>query len=339
MRGTKPGAAAAPATALQMLEDMVHRFQLRPDTMAFNTALSTVAETSWQLALDLFASVHSRQLQPDVITFATIVGSCSNALMWQQAVSIFSQAPLPDAQLFGLGMRCLRWRKALLLAEGLLEEGLRSNVVLLGSVLSAWSRGFQWDHALKLLAERGVQNNIITYTAASSAMEKAQHWRWALELFLNAGAHGLRFNVQSFSCLQSACAEHGQWTMAVAIMKIMSDYSVTGNDACKNALELLPSVFTLGESFTRWVCDSKYEAFLASARLNARRGSTSIHVIDEPLATALATWLAASFATPSRLVGHGGSGLDGTPLQPVLVEHERLWHAERHSLLLILSQT
>ncbi|CAK9037726.1 unnamed protein product [Durusdinium trenchii] len=378
------------------------------------------------------------------------IGACQEGAQWQEALHLLGMMPKgpgnPQHRVPALGAacsaceRCLRWRKALLLAEGLLEEGLRSNVVLLGSVLSAWSRGFQWDHALKLLAERGVQNNIITYTAASSAMEKAQHWRWALELFLNAGAHGLRFNVQSFSCLQSACAEHGQWTMAVAIMKIMSDYSVTGNDACKNALELLPSdysfnalarasqrgrawqgvcwvfgsmeeqtglapdvmtlaavseaceqgaqaaavpelcsdlkgtfcadgnqdvlvlellsafdsldsttshsfwrrralpaalrlggsstsfghdplmgQFTLGESFTRWVCDSKYEAFLASARLNARRGSTSIHVIDEPLATALATWLAASFATPSRLVGHGGSGLDGTPLQPVLV--------------------
>lgn len=44
-----------------------------------------------------------------------------------------------------------------------LAQGLRSNVVLLGSVLSAWSRGFQWDHALKLLAERGVQAHAARY--------------------------------------------------------------------------------------------------------------------------------------------------------------------------------
>lgn len=56
--------------------------------------------------------------------------------------------------------------------------------------------------------------------ASRGSSQSATHRRgrhvWS---FCRAGAHGLRFNVQSFSCLQSACAEHGQWTMAVAIMK------------------------------------------------------------------------------------------------------------------------
>eukprot|EP00435_Cladocopium_sp_Y103_P054244 s1524_g17.t1 len=115
------------------------------------------------------------------------------------------------------------------------STGLRCNVVLYGTSLSALGRGFRWTHALQLLRGlRGlwsVQMNIITYTAASAATEKAQRWRWAMQLFAETGLLTLESNVLSFSAVTSACAEHGQWQQALLVNEV-SD----GNDYTFNAM-------------------------------------------------------------------------------------------------------
>eukprot|EP00435_Cladocopium_sp_Y103_P034671 s1524_g9.t1 len=182
---------AAPASVVLRLFESIKNFGLSPDVMAFNTALSACAETTWEAALDLFESCPARRLQADVVTYATIVGACSNALQWQQAVHLFARAACwtLDAQLLGLGMtawlRGKHWQRAL----DLFCYGTRVDTVdaaLFSVAIAACQEGAQWEAALQLLDQMPPskpQHRIPAYGAACSACERSGgQWPRALEL-------------------------------------------------------------------------------------------------------------------------------------------------------------
>ena len=71
-----------------------------------------------------------------------------------------------------------------------------------------------------------VESNIIVVGSALSACEKAWRWVEALELFRNAFRMTIEVNTVSFNALVSACEKCTQWTRALSLFEDMATHHV-----------------------------------------------------------------------------------------------------------------
>ncbi|CAJ1420432.1 unnamed protein product [Effrenium voratum] len=186
--------------ALDLLQDL-RRLGLL-STLSFNAAISACARTfRWDLALLLREDLASCGLQPDLITYSSLISACEKGLVWRRALAIFSELSWGEDP--GTGKR----------------EGIKPDLVLCNAVISACEKGQQWEKALWLvmtLRKLGPSPDAVSYSAAISACSKSA-WPWALWLFTHAGD----VTLPAASAALGAVARARRWQVALALASLM----------------------------------------------------------------------------------------------------------------------
>ncbi|CAJ1425048.1 unnamed protein product [Effrenium voratum] len=148
------GQSFSQSRELEVLEDM-RRSLLQPDVVTYNTLLSaTLRRADWQAACGYLEEMPQVLLAPDEVSFATALATCDQAKQWQVALRLLAQ------------MRRQR------LAPERAEE----------SALAACERAGQWQRTLALASPRSIRGLNTALRAAGQAL------LWALPLLLLARA-------------------------------------------------------------------------------------------------------------------------------------------------------
>lgn len=146
-------------------------------------------------ALELFESMPSKGIEPDVVTYI-------------QIIRIYGQIRQPDIALSFLAV--------------MQTQGLSPNVKAYSAAISACEKGGQWEEALRLLElmqAKGQTPDVITFSAAISACNKGGRWQEALRLLDEMQAKGVTPNEYSYSSAISACEKNGEIVSSTGLIK------------------------------------------------------------------------------------------------------------------------
>lgn len=303
----------------------------------------------WRWAMQLFAGTGWLTLETNVLSFSAVTSACAEHGQWQVALLVNEMADGNDYT-FNAMLRAAQRGSAWQRAWWLYNKG-EDSVDSMADVVSLSATCQACDGHLASAAVE-LRDNLRRASAADGNQE-------VLVLDLLA----------TFDCLDTVSQQRFLRRRVQPVLKRLGSPS-----AERVALDPLTLQYSLGESFTTKVLTSPrsfaggelVHPFLSSARGALRRASSlALHgpvILPEPTAMAMAAWSSAAWkrfsgscatgklekdalcavsevsALRARPVGHGGRHQMGRSLTPVLVEHERLWHAERHALLLLLSQ-
>eukprot|EP00435_Cladocopium_sp_Y103_P031349 s1565_g7.t3 len=189
---------------------------LQPNTVVYNTWITSRREHDWRIAVSLYNSLQEMLLQPTVVTLATMITGMANA--WQLAMEF---------------LREIR------------EQQLQGNMVAYNAAISSCEKASQWTWALHLqqwAAAESLHPNVITYSAAVSACEKAAEWEPALSLLLCADKQQVEKNLVTYNAFLGACQNAWQWKRSLAALRALHDADV---------ISLTSAVTSLGET-SQW---------------------------------------------------------------------------------------
>jgi pentatricopeptide repeat protein len=108
--------------------------------------------------------------------------------------------------------------------QAMIDRGVKPNVIVISSMISAMGKGGQWKRAediFKGMLTRQLEPNVITYNALITAMGRGDQWKRADELFQDMLDCGMQPDFITFSSLITSMGKGGQWERAVQIFKDM----------------------------------------------------------------------------------------------------------------------
>lgn len=129
------------------------------------------------------------QIQPDVVTYSTIMNAWSQAGFQDKCKQIFDNmlqsGVKPDVHAYSIlvkgYVRSMETEKAEELLGDMIESGVRPNVVTFTNVISGWGSSGRMDNAIKIfdkMCELGVSPNLRTFEALIWGYAKAdQPWK------------------------------------------------------------------------------------------------------------------------------------------------------------------
>eukprot|EP00439_Symbiodinium_sp_Y106_P050435 s2486_g6.t1 len=317
----------------------------------------------WQQALGLLHSIGHESLEANVFSFTATSSAAEKAQRWRTAGELLCvmgcQSVQPNVQAFSA--LCSAWAEngswcqAAALVQVMQTAGPLPNQFTFNGLARACQRGESWTHALRLFTMldkgRGLQPDLLTLDATIKAFESGGQMRLLPPL-----AHSLQFvrtadgnqealvlELLGHALLASQAAAFARRRVKPALRRLQGWLQPSDQDA------VLTAQFNLGELHTAHVLrktslslrSGSSRAWLPSARRAAR--ATGRSSPSEPAAKELPASIAlcsGKQAARCRPFGHGGSRRyeDMKLLMQVYVEHDRLWHSERHALLSLLSQ-
>ena len=150
----------------------------------------------WKCACDLWTKMICSNLQPDVITYNTMISACGKTAAWSSAICLL-HARLP-----------MQW-----------------DVITVNSAMSSYEKVARWSHALALLAFLPVTGgdlkaDAISYNAVITACARAGQWQIAQEAFAHLGCeyeNGFQPSVVTYNAMVAACDWSGRWKQALEV--------------------------------------------------------------------------------------------------------------------------
>lgn len=228
---------------------------IRLDTVGFNGALGSVADSSWREGMAMMLAEEAAGSDVDVRSFSAVLSSSD----WRNAIRIvmrmLQRRVVPDRIASDIAIGSVgkaKVAKALdllvLLQHESLEVGSRA-------AISSCASAARWATSLQLLS--GTEDTI-SYGAAIASCEKAQRWEVAFLLLQRAGtATSPMFN----SCI-SACRRGKQWHSALELREQLQ--SSDGLQADAVTLGALVSCCDKALQW-RWAIESfRHQHFVAS---------------------------------------------------------------------------
>ncbi|CAM9875314.1 unnamed protein product, partial [Ectocarpus fasciculatus] len=213
--------------ALSVLREM-DRAGVTPETVAFNTVLAAFEHRAhsggsssgggaakrepprWPMALELLADMERRGVEPDVVTYNSLI----NVLRWG-------------------GQR----DRALEILDGMNAKGgaggVRPDVITYNSAIAACASGGEWKKASQLIGEmrrKGLKPDRYSYTSAIHACSKAGNPEEALRLLRAMEASNVVPDVIAMTACMDALAAGGKWSEAITILDEMRSKGVTPNE-------------------------------------------------------------------------------------------------------------
>ncbi|CAM9381903.1 unnamed protein product, partial [Hapterophycus canaliculatus] len=203
------------------------RAGVTPETVAFNTVLAAFEHRPhpggggsesgakkeaprWPMALELVADMEKRGVEPDVVTYNSLI----NVLRWG-------------------GQR----EKALTIVEEMNTKGaaggVRPDVITYNSAIAACASGGEWKKAGQLIDEmrrKGLKPDRYSYTSAIHACSKAGNPLEALRLLRAMDANNVTPDVIAMTACMDALAAGGKWSEAIMILDQMRSKGVTPNE-------------------------------------------------------------------------------------------------------------
>ncbi|CAM9907137.1 unnamed protein product, partial [Ascophyllum nodosum] len=210
----------------------------------------------------------SERIDPDTVTFNTVIAACEAGADHWTAFSLFNQMEraglTPDVWTYNslanvLGS-CGEWERALGLLDDMRVRGLTPDVITYSALVSACQKAGQVEASLRLLEEmssNGIEANEKTLSAAikavsswsrtppseSSLEDKLRQVRTPVaRLHKQAKERGVA-NVVTYSAAINACARQKRWREALGLLYEMRRDGIKPNDysysaamwACVNA--------------------------------------------------------------------------------------------------------
>lgn len=233
--------------------------RLRPDLVCYNVAAATCARAGeWEAALVLLEDVRANRLQPDVVTWGSIVGVPGR---WELSMALLEGAwrsgVVLNPQTFGISLVGCKdsnlWRGALALVQQARAYRVPLDALALNSALASCELGAAWASALALLrfaqdAEGGpAASDVTSWNTTMAACRSAHEWRRAIALLLSLwrpeflAALGMptkepraapprpQPDTVSFNTGIAACADArlpGSWRTALALLGAMPWHAV-----------------------------------------------------------------------------------------------------------------
>eukprot|EP00439_Symbiodinium_sp_Y106_P050536 s3675_g6.t1 len=233
--------------ALQVQDEM-RNLGVLPDSITGNVILSACEKgTQWSQALSQCARGHSDQLSVDLsqttIRFNSALAALQACQSWEMAVlglnSMRSFRACPDEYSCSTCINSCQhsWRLAANGLEAVFRSGLFPNDVVYGAALNSCEKNSAWSTALQMSNDiqtrRSLANQYI-YNSVISAVDKAGQWTHAVELFYEMPRHAAHDAV-TCTVLISACGKRS-WTLALALLREMSERSIVPTAATYNAV-------------------------------------------------------------------------------------------------------
>ncbi|CAJ1440904.1 unnamed protein product [Effrenium voratum] len=159
------------------------------NVLTYNAAI-IACEGAWRRVFDMLCHMRMSRNLPDAITFNSALCACAGS--WIAAYHLYGLM-LREEMLNEVGgntaISCetARWPASLALAQQMSCRQVRQNVVTIGSVCLALSRGKDWRNVLRLMETSQVRANMVCFnTALTGCSDWLQAWR-LLELITLAG--------------------------------------------------------------------------------------------------------------------------------------------------------
>lgn len=180
----------------------MHQQEVLRNIIVYNKALS-VLEGQWQDALCILKQLQGDELQPDLLTFSSLI-SCS--------------------------LRGSASKSALFLWSELLRHQVEPDYICLNSAVNACAASGAWPSAsfflqevkrLRLLQAES-ENYTILYNLAINSCDKT--WPAAFQLLRDFKDLSGRASIKTYGSLASACAKALQWQRATWLQLWPSDF-------------------------------------------------------------------------------------------------------------------
>eukprot|EP00210_Caulerpa_lentillifera_P003704 g3537.t1 len=170
--------------------------KIRPNAITFNSMISACAKKQKaKEAILLLRSMQQRKIKVDVVTLSSLVHVCDNPQHFAIGILIFRELTsqrlvVPNLISYNSYISCLgragNWKLAIQTFEQLIEEGLKPDLIVYSTVISACCRNNQVEAALmiymKMQEEEKIKPNSYIYIALIDACERTGQWEKALEL-------------------------------------------------------------------------------------------------------------------------------------------------------------
>ncbi|CAJ1347005.1 unnamed protein product, partial [Effrenium voratum] len=249
-----PGGGAA--SALGVVEEM-RRAQVRPNRLTCTALVSSLKESG----LEVLQGMKRGGMEVDMVTYAAVLTSMERWQQWQEMPGMCEEmqqaclprtcshsAVTPDTFTLAATVGALgsgRWEQVSLLLRRLSTSGLEANVVVLGAVLSSFSRGGQWERSLGELTRlscEGLQANVPAFNALLSSERGARApWDQALELIRAMRKIGQPDEI-SYNAAASVCSLERRWEAALALLADAQEMRFQGLISCNIALNACEKV-------------------------------------------------------------------------------------------------
>eukprot|EP00439_Symbiodinium_sp_Y106_P039169 s1418_g4.t2 len=214
------GTAAARWQAAVAKLQALHSQELQPGIVTYNALLHALDKGSQAAgSLELFASLPSLQLQPDMVTLCTAATSSSRGLQWSSALQILAQGGLQANTFTGNAAmssleRGSNWQMAASILFQAVESGPQPDRISFNTVITALGRSSEWQAALRLLEDFKSQE--LEPGAGTGDDADASQWHLALYLLRRGQSFIVDFpKLEACSSLLSACGRAGRWQAAL----------------------------------------------------------------------------------------------------------------------------
>lgn len=157
---------------------------LQPDVISYSTLLSSFS--AWQNAFNLLKEMLERRLEANVITYNAAMNCCGTSSAWEQAVALLYSLPSPNVISFDTAITACegRWQQAMCLFGEMSFFQLSPDLIGFNAVITSCAQ--HWQMALSFfeaIPTARLSPDIITYGAIINAFAKGHQWLHALSLF------------------------------------------------------------------------------------------------------------------------------------------------------------
>ena len=179
-------------------------FQLQPDLICYNIAISCESPGAWRISLRCLDEILSRSLEATNITFNSLITACGKATQWQAALELLGQmGSLTDVISYNAAVAACaqQWQMALQIFAEMLPE----------SPSSAESETPKLRRFFAAPKAKTVRPDLITYNAVVTACEKGNQWHLALSIIDQMQSNNEAPNCVTYQGLLSACEKESCW--------------------------------------------------------------------------------------------------------------------------------
>eukprot|EP00439_Symbiodinium_sp_Y106_P086023 s109_g30.t2 len=198
------------AQALQLLAAMTW-FRVLPSVRSYNTVISACDGERWELATGLFAQMQDENLQPDVVTYNSII-------------FVFERA---DHQ----------WTHAAALLEEMAARDVEPSTTTFNTAMNAhFKDGNNVESVFALLRSmrtRKLRPDVISFNTAIGVCEAGGHWQQAFQLLQDMRHLDVAPDLVSYNCLFNVCYASGQWGRVLEVVQDMVAHGIDGFSECR----------------------------------------------------------------------------------------------------------
>ena len=198
--------------AMQIV-DMMEGLKLPRTLGQYNSLLMAMSKSGESVqAKNLLQRLKRESIQPNTISYNSVIAACANPRNWKDALIVFDQ--------------CLR------------EPGVPADIYTYTNAIRACAKGGKADRALALLQvaeDTQLPVDAYCYTAAIEACAKVKLWKKALQLLEKMELKGIAPSEVTYSVTITACGNGGNWQKALELLDLMTEKNMKINIITYNA--------------------------------------------------------------------------------------------------------